>query len=74
MNNELKAKFAEAISVMSYYNAAEYPMWGVETKKREAAQIKLRSLYQQMIKEFGHKETNEYLSSLPRLIGSEDLE
>jgi hypothetical protein len=74
MNDQLKNKFAEAVAAMSYYNAAEYPMWGRETEKREAAQIKLRSLYAQMVEEFGRRETNEYLATLPRLLGSGDIE
>lgn len=74
MTSVLKDKFANAVSAMSYYNAAEYPMWGRETEKREQAKVNLRDLYKQMVDTFGEKETNEYLDSLPRLLGSGDLE
>jgi hypothetical protein len=74
MSDQLKAKFAEAVAAMSYYNAAEFPMWGRETEKRQDAQVKLKSLYEQMVHELGRIETNEYLSTLPRLLGSGDLE
>jgi hypothetical protein len=73
MSNVLKDQFASAVSAMSYYNAAEYPMWGRETEKREQAKISLQNLYKQMVETFGEKETNDYLETLPRLLGSGDL-
>jgi hypothetical protein len=74
VSDNLKTKFAEAVASMSYYNAAEYPMWGRETEQRQIAQIKLRNLYEQMVQEFGRIKTNEYLESLPRLLANGDLE